>query len=69
MVEDSGKGIPEAFHQQIFARFWRENQSDRKGSGLGLAITKELVSHYNASINVSNDSCLGGAKFAVEFYM
>lgn len=69
MVEDSGKGIPEAFHQQIFARFWRENQSDRKGSGLGLAITKELVNHYNASINVSNDSCLGGAKFTVQFYM
>jgi two-component system sensor histidine kinase QseC len=67
-VEDSGNGIPEVFHQQIFERFWRENQSDRKGSGLGLAITKELVSHYNASIRVSNDSTLGGAKFAVEFY-
>jgi two-component system sensor histidine kinase QseC len=67
-VEDSGNGIPEVFHQQIFERFWRENQSDRKGSGLGLAITKELVSHYNASIRVSNDSTFGGAKFAVEFY-
>ncbi len=67
IVEDSGNGIPEACHQQIFERFWRENQSDRKGSGLGLAITKELASHYNADIQVSNDSSLGGAKFIVRF--
>lgn len=68
IVEDSGNGIPEAFHQQIFERFWRENQSDRNGSGLGLAITKELISHYNATVKVSNDSSLGGAKFIVEFH-
>ncbi|WP_236701370.1 sensor histidine kinase [Thalassomonas viridans] len=66
-VEDSGKGIANGMQEQIFERFWRENQSDRSGSGLGLAITKELLSHYDATISVSNDSALGGAKFHVEF--
>ena len=68
IVEDSGDGIPEEFHQQIFERFWRENQSNRNGSGLGLAITKELISHYHARITVDNNSSLGGAKFTVKFY-
>ncbi|WP_284217913.1 sensor histidine kinase [Agaribacter marinus] len=68
IVEDSGYGIPKEFHRQIFERFWRENQSNRNGSGLGLAITKELISHYNATITVNNNSSLGGAKFTVEFY-
>ncbi|MFT4925515.1 MAG: two-component system sensor histidine kinase QseC [Phenylobacterium sp.] len=66
-VEDSGKGIPLAHQQQIFERFWRENQSDRTGSGLGLAITKALLSHYDASIKVDNESSLGGARFVVSF--
>ncbi len=66
-VEDSGKGIAGEMQEQIFERFWRENQSDRSGSGLGLAITKELLSHYDATISVSNSSSLGGAKFYVEF--
>lgn len=66
-VSDSGKGISDEFQNLIFERFWRENQSDRNGSGLGLAITKELLSHYQASITVSRDAELGGAKFLVEF--
>ena len=66
-VEDSGEGIPVDIQEKIFERFWRKNQSERTGSGLGLAITKELLSHYNASISVSNDSALGGAKFTIDF--
>jgi two-component system sensor histidine kinase QseC len=67
IVEDSGKGVPLVYQNQIFERFWRENQSDRTGSGLGLAITTELLSHYGASIKMSNESVLGGAKFIVSF--
>ncbi|WP_053043004.1 sensor histidine kinase [Thalassomonas actiniarum] len=66
-VEDSGKGIASEMQEQIFERFWQENQSDRSGSGLGLAITKELLSHYDATISVSTSSTLGGAKFYVKF--
>lgn len=41
---------------------------DRSGSfDLGLAITKELIAHYDAEIQVSNNLSLGGAKFIVEF--
>lgn len=68
VIEDSGQGIPAAQHEQVFERFWRANQSDRKGSGLGLAITKELLGHYNASITLHDNSTLGGAKFEVEFF-
>ena len=67
IVEDSGNGIHEQYHEQVFERFWRKNQSDRSGSGLGLAITRELLSHYDASIVISKSSSLGGAMFCVHF--
>ncbi|MBV1911008.1 MAG: HAMP domain-containing histidine kinase [Kangiellaceae bacterium] len=66
-VEDSGDGIPKDYHEVIFERFWRKNQSDRSGSGLGLAIIKELLSHYDSTINVGRSSELGGTKLIVQF--
>lgn len=67
IIADSGKGIALEHQQQIFERFWRENQSDRSGSGLGLAITKEILDHYHATISVANDDILKGARFSVNF--
>lgn len=67
-IEDSGEGIAIEYREKIFDRFWRANQSDRSGSGLGLAITKEILSHFDASISIEDSERLGGAKFDVEFH-
>lgn len=66
-VEDSGLGVPEQSKDRVFDRFYRVNQSDLSGSGLGLAITKELLSHFNASISLTTSQDLGGAHFKVNF--
>ena len=45
-VADSGIGIPAEEQEQIFERFYRIDNSDRRltnGTGLGLALVKELV--------------------------
>ena len=45
-VRDTGIGIPESFHSQLFQRFRKVDLNDRsdfEGTGLGLAISKELV--------------------------
>lgn len=66
-IDDSGLGIAPDSMDNIFERFWRANQSDRSGSGLGLSIVKQLVSRFNAHINVEKSDVLGGARFVVEF--
>ena len=45
-VKDTGIGIPEKEHKQIFETFYRGEQalsSAIRGTGLGLCISKELV--------------------------
>jgi signal transduction histidine kinase len=52
-VKDTGIGISEEFHQQIFERFRQvESSSTRKygGNGLGLPISKSLVELMGGSI-------------------
>lgn len=66
-IADSGDGISSEEQTRIFERFWRKNQSDRSGSGLGLAIIKALLDRYQASIDISKDETLGGARFTVRF--
>ena len=56
-VMDKGKGIPKAFHEQIFERMYtledsRNHHSD--SSGLGLTITKRLVERLNGAIHVQS---------------
>ena len=52
-VEDSGIGIPKAFHNQIFERFRQVEPSPTRkygGGGLGLAISKSLVQRLDGEI-------------------
>ncbi|MFE1245340.1 ATP-binding protein [Fictibacillus sp. NPDC058756] len=68
-VKDEGLGIPKAALQNLFTKFYRVDNSDRRkigGTGLGLAIVKEIVKAHNGHISV--DSILGeGSTFTIKF--
>ncbi|WP_176560421.1 ATP-binding protein [Brevibacillus dissolubilis] len=52
-VTDYGLGIPEESQENIFTKFYRVDNSDRRqigGTGLGLAIVKEIVEAHGGSI-------------------
>ncbi len=56
-VEDSGIGIPEKFHAEIFEAFKQtDGQSTKRfgGTGLGLSITKRLVEMMDGTIEVES---------------
>lgn len=62
VIEDSGIGIPEEQHIQIFEPFvQREGQNIKKyeGTGLGLTITKRLVEMLGGSISLQSKLKLG----------
>jgi signal transduction histidine kinase len=64
IVDDDGKGIPDAERQRVLERFVRLDDArnrDAGGSGLGLAIVHEVVAAHGGSIRVE-DSPLGGAR-------
>lgn len=51
-VEDSGTGIPERQHEQIFQPFVRGEQARGEGLGLGLSLVKRICSHQGWGIVV-----------------
>ncbi len=56
-VEDSGIGIPEAYHQEIFKPFYQvagDNNYVMEGTGLGLSITRRLVEMMSGTITVKS---------------
>lgn len=56
-VRDSGPGIPEAYLDKIFDRFYRieENgESPEAGTGIGLALAKELVDLHHGRLTVAS---------------
>jgi two-component system sensor histidine kinase KdpD len=64
LVEDSGPGIPQEFHERIFEKFFRVPGSPPGGTGLGLSIAKSIVDFHLGSISVTSKR-VGGAKFTV----
>ncbi|WP_108667698.1 sensor histidine kinase [Euzebya rosea] len=66
-VSDDGPGIPSHVGAQVFARFWRADESRTRasgGSGLGLSIVQSIVEAHGGDIALS-DTLGGGATFAV----
>ncbi|MFH1983651.1 MAG: sensor histidine kinase [Pseudomonadota bacterium] len=65
-VTDNGIGIPAAYHQQIFEKFYQvtdDNRGRPMGSGLGLSITRSIIDFHKGRIWV--DSSPGqGATFS-----
>ncbi len=61
-VEDTGIGIPEQFHDEIFEAFrQKDGQSTKQfgGTGLGLSITKRLVEMMGGTISVHSENNRG----------
>jgi len=59
-VQDTGKGIPPAFREKIFERFYQvPGTQHQKSSGLGLAIAREFIEAQGGSINVESEEGKG----------
>lgn len=68
-VCDQGPGIPEAYREKIFERFFRvDTDRSRKegGTGLGLSIARHVARIHSGSIHVA-DAPGGGACFVFVF--
>ena len=67
-IEDTGAGVPEAFREDVFGRFFsaREGYAMRENSsGLGLYICKQVIEAHEGMIEISDSHNLGGALFQV----
>ncbi len=53
-VRDSGIGIAEELHEQIFVAFNRVRQAAGSGAGLGLSIVKRLVTQMRGTIELQS---------------
>ncbi|WP_404354764.1 response regulator [Cytobacillus firmus] len=56
-VEDQGLGIPENAAADIFNKFYRVDNSDRRrigGTGLGLSIVQEIVKAHDGNVSVKS---------------
>ncbi len=57
-VKDYGLGIPHEARNQLFGKFYRVDNSDRReigGTGLGLAISREIVEAHGGKIWVESE--------------
>jgi two-component system, NtrC family, sensor histidine kinase KinB len=63
-VLDRGPGIPEAYHDRIFDRFFRApgQTKTKTGAGLGLSIAREIVLAHGGRIGAKNRA-KGGSEF------
>ncbi|WP_378953318.1 sensor histidine kinase [Pelosinus sp. sgz500959] len=62
VVEDTGPGIPAKFHEKIFQRFFRIDESRSRaieGSGLGLSIAQWIVHAHQGEISVHSEPSKG----------
>ncbi|HSG67142.1 MAG TPA: response regulator, partial [Bacteroidales bacterium] len=69
-VEDSGIGIPEKYHREIFKPFYQVAEANNyvmEGTGLGLSITKRLVEMMSGTIQVES-SPGEGASFIITMH-
>jgi signal transduction histidine kinase len=66
IIEDKGPGIPSNEIEQVFAPFYRLEQSRNKetgGVGLGLSIARAIIRHHGGDIELS--PCSSGLRAAV----
>lgn len=69
-VKDNGPGIPEAYIEQVFEKFFRVPEGDRhnvKGYGLGLSYVQQVMQLHNGMAKISNHPD-GGCLFTLQFF-
>ncbi|GGG79355.1 hypothetical protein GCM10007415_09440 [Parapedobacter pyrenivorans] len=69
-VKDTGPGIPEVYHEEIFKNFKQLAQLPNQqyvGFGLGLTITKRLVELHNSHIQLKSSPGIG-AEFCFDLH-
>lgn len=57
VIEDSGNGIPEKYHERIFERFFRVDKGrsrENGGTGLGLSITRHIIKLHGGTVTASS---------------
>lgn len=64
-VTDSGRGMSQAFMQNLFQPFLQERGTQTSGTGLGLTISKTLTSLMGGTIEVES-RLFSGSKFTIE---
>jgi signal transduction histidine kinase len=65
-VEDEGPGIPEAFRDRVWTRYFRANgDSDAGGAGIGLSIVRDIVVSAGGRVR-AEDGARGGARIVLD---
>ena len=66
VVADDGPGVPSAYRERIFERFYRvEGSRSGQHSGLGLSIASWITEQHHGRV-VAGEARLGGAAFLVD---
>ena len=55
-VRDTGPGIPESQHSEMFGRFRRGKDTTSPGSGLGLSIVRRIAELHGGSVRLANQA-------------
>ena len=59
-ISDTGKGIPESRHADIFKRFYRgEDVHELEGIGIGLYLAREIITMQGGYIKVTSEAGAG----------
>ena len=65
-VTDTGKGIPQSFHKDMFKKFAQADASDTRslgGTGLGLSISKSIIEQHGGHIDFISRENIGTTFF------
>jgi len=62
-VKDNGLGIPEAYHQRVFAAFNRLHANVAQGEGIGLALVRRMVERHGGKIWLESAAGVGTTFF------
>lgn len=72
IIDDDGPGVAPPDRQRIFERFTRADDDRARtgsgnsgGAGLGLAIVHDLIANHHGTVEVTDSTDLGGARFTV----